>query len=492
MLEFIGGLSIGLVALFIYRRRDTAKLKRLLSRLEDSQPLPNMGYDAQLVSAIANRQAQSDTLGEQLEDLRSVLKNAPLGYLQVDEENRLLWCNQKAQDFLDIDQGDYVQPRLLLAVVRSYELDQLVDRTRKQQTLCESDWTFNSISTDPFNYLERPAYPLRGHGLPLSHGHVGVFLENRQEAVSLAQQRDRWISDVAHELKTPLTSIRLVAETLQSRVAPALTSWVDRLLEEVIRLSRLVDDVLNMSHLEQRQSEKQGETGEEIDLVHLVDAAWQSLEPLAKLKQVDMRYDGPKQLVAKANGSLMHRVFFNLMSNAVRYSPMGQAIRVQLSTVGKHAVEQSDLSAGADRGLGPSESGFSESGLSESGPSEAGLPGASLSGAGLSGAGILIEVLDAGVGFADKDLPHVFDRFYRADPARSRENGADEAIPLTSGLNSAEIAELSSSGTGLGLAIVRQIVTSHGGRVEARNHSAKGGGWLRVWLPGSRLVKPEA
>lgn len=468
MLEFIGGLSIGLVTLFVYRRRDTAKLKRLLARLEGSQPLPNMGYDAQLASAIATRQAQSDTLGEQLQDLRSVLKNAPLGYLQVDEENRLLWCNQKAQDFLDIEQGDYAQPRLLLAIVRSYELDQLVDRTRKRQTLCKSDWTFNSISTDPFNYLERPAYPLKGYGLPLSNGHVGVFLENRQEAVSLAQQRDRWISDVAHELKTPLTSIRLVAETLQSRVDPTLTSWVDRLLEEVIRLSRLVDDVLNMSHLEQRQSEKQGETGEEVDLVHLVEAAWQSLEPLAKLKQVDMRYEGPGQLVAKTNGSLMHRVFFNLMSNAVKYSPMGQAIQVRLSAVGKEAFAEGDSLSGRLRqraGTDPDSDTL--------------------------GAGILIEVLDTGVGFDDKDLPHVFDRFYRADPARSREPGTDEMAPPTGELNAAEIAELSSSGTGLGLAIVRQIVMSHEGRVEARNHSQMGGGWLRVWLPGRRLVKTE-
>jgi two-component system phosphate regulon sensor histidine kinase PhoR len=79
---------------------------------------------------------------------------------------------------------------------------------------------------------------------------VGVFLENRQEAALLVQQRDRWTSDVAHELKTPLTSIRLVAETLQPRVDDSQRRWLDRLINETIRLSNLVEDLLNLSRLQ--------------------------------------------------------------------------------------------------------------------------------------------------------------------------------------------------------------------------------------------------
>lgn len=438
MLEFIVGLAIGLAILGIHRRRYDAKLRRLLHRLEDRQPLSTLGYDAQIASAIADQQSHIDTLSEQVKDFRQLLKQAPVGYLQVDEENRLLWCNQRAQEFLDIAQGDYERPRLLLAVVRSYELDQLVERTRQTQEICEARWTFNSISTDPFNYLERPAYPLQGYGLPISSGHVGVFLENKQEAVSLAQQRDRWISDVAHELKTPLTSIRLVAETLESRVAPELLSWVERLLKEVIRLSRLVDDVLNMSNLEQQQARI--EDGEAIDLVASIQAAWQSIEPLAKLKQLNLDYQGPPKLMASVSASLMHRVFYNLLSNAVKYSPSAQAIQVRLSTpTSSEPIDPDD-------------------------------------------AYILIEVIDAGDGLAEKDLPHVFDRFYRADPARSRKGS--ESVTAE---NDLEIAELSSSGTGLGLAIVRQIVESHQGWVEAKNDSETGGARLRLWLPGKRL-----
>ncbi len=457
MLEFMLGLAVGLIPWMIHRRRSDARLKHLLSLLEDRQPLPTLGYDAQIASAISEQQAQAKSMVEQLKDFRQVLQFAPVGYLQVDEENRLLWCNQRAQEFLDIEQCDYDQPRLLLAVVRSYELDQLVERTRQAQAICEARWTFNSISTDPSNYLERPAYPLQGYGLPISHGHVGIFLENRQEAVSLAQQRDRWISDVAHELKTPLTSIRLVAETLQSRIDPKLVSWIERLLKEVIRLSRLVDEVLNMSSLEQGRSPV--EATAHINLVSLIQAAWQSLEPLANLKRVTLDYQGPAEMMIYANAGLMHRMLFNLMSNAVKYSPSAQAIQVRLST----ATSSGDAAA-----LTPNLC-------------------------------ILIEVIDAGAGLAEKDLPYIFDRFYRADPARSRQavaaisdsENASEA-DIAAGAETVELAELSSSGTGLGLAIVRQIAESHQGWVEARNSPETGGGWLRVWLPQKQLTKPTA
>ncbi len=441
LLGFLLGLAVGIALVAIFRRRYDIRLKRLLDRLEEPQLLSALDYDSQLASAIGAKERQIELLNAQLKASRYLLQSAPVGYLQVDEENRLLWCNRRAQEFLDVEQGDYAQPKLLLAIVRSYELDQLIDRTRQVQSVCEAKWTFNSISTDPFNYVERPAYPLKGYGVPLEDGQVGVFLENKQETVMLAQQRDRWISDVAHELKTPLTSIRLVAETLQSRVDVSLVSWVERLLKEVIRLSKLVDDVLKMSSLEQRRVQLKDEA--DTDMVSLIQAAWQSAEPLAKLKQLSLCYEGPDRLVAHINANLMHGVLFNLLSNAVKYSPTAQTIRVRLSVT--------DESTRSD---------FTE-------------------------AGIVIDVIDAGTGLAEKDLPYVFDRFYRADPARSRK----ESLVEESASAATDMTGLSSSGTGLGLAIVRQIVNAHQGRVMAQNDPNTGGGWLSVWLPSKRLVK---
>jgi two-component system phosphate regulon sensor histidine kinase PhoR len=266
--------------------------------------------------------------------------------------------------------------------------------------------------------------------MPLNQGRVGVFLENRQEALLLAHQRDRWTSDVAHELKTPLTSIRLVGETLKPRVDPSLTTWVERLLNEVYRLSNLVDDVLNLSQLEQLT--EPCPIDESTDIVQLLRQAWQSLEPLAQQKKLRFQYEGPAQLGVEVNPSLMHRVFVNLFDNAIKYSPAGQMIQAKLSlTTGDLAGFSADVRH------------------------------------------LLIEVIDAGPGFAAKDLPYIFDRFYRADPARSREQP--------------QAGALASSSTGLGLSIVQKIVASHQGLTQAQNHPETHGGWLRIWLPGKRV-----
>ena len=144
-----------------------------------------------------------------------LLQQAPVGYLEVDDENQLLWLNVLAGEMLGISPINLSTAsaagqsrRLLLELVRSFELDQLIEKTRQAQQPCQQDWILNLVSPDPINPNEGVAHPLRGYGIPLANRHVGIFLENRQEAETLVQQRDRWTSDVAHELKTPLTSIR--------------------------------------------------------------------------------------------------------------------------------------------------------------------------------------------------------------------------------------------------------------------------------------------
>lgn len=417
MLSFLSGLSIGLLCLLVARLRSGARRRALFERIHIQPEAQSFSYEAQIASAIASQSTVVSGLQTEIEEFNRILQASPLGYLKIDQENRLLWCNAKARQLLGIEQTDYVPPKLLLAIARSYELDHLVEQTRDSQTECRQEWTLRSISPDPANVLEGPVYPLTGYGIPLSHGQVGVFLENRQEAVMLAQQRDRWTSDVAHELKTPLTSIRLVGETLRNRIDPGLVSWADRLLREVNRLSDLVDDMLSLSHLEQHQQERLEDT----DLVKLLYQAWQSLEPQAKLQDTRFEYCGPECAIASLNGGLVYRMVLNLLDNALKYSPTGQTVHVHLQT--------------ANKGEKP---------------------------------GMLLEVFDCGAGFLEKDLPYVFDRFYRADTSRTR--SGDGAI---------------AKGTGLGLSIVQKIVELHQGTVQAQNHPDTGGAWLQVWLPKS-------
>ncbi|XGB41122.1 MAG: HAMP domain-containing histidine kinase [Nodosilinea sp. LVE1205-7] len=444
VIAYLVGLLTGILLMLAGWRRRERRLLTLTQATSWSAALTRL---RQLLSDQPEQPIQLPDLGNSRDTLEQILQAAPVGYLQVDEENQLNWCNNEAARLLRISQplaGPVERPRLLLEVARSYELDSLIDQARQNQAPCQQEWMLYQISPDPMHPKEEPTYPLRGYALPLNHGQVGVFLENRQEAALLIRQRDRWTSDVAHELRTPLTSIRLVAETLQSRVEPGLKTWLDRLVNEAIRLGNLVEDLLKLSRLQTDQL--QGLHLTLVDLPQLIQSAWQSLEPLATVKHLHLNYSGPGQYQARLDKALFHRVLLNLIDNAIKHSPPEAPVYIQLSALNPEV-----------------ESNHSHSD------------------------GFILEVIDGGSGFNSRDLPYVFDRFYRADPSRSRSVGLASSLPASA--VSIDLGEDVNRGTGLGLAIVSQIVAAHGGTITAANHPDRGGGHLRVTMPS--IISPS-
>jgi two-component system phosphate regulon sensor histidine kinase PhoR len=433
-----GALGLG------WQRRYRHREQRLLQMLQADTWAESLQRIEQLVQTQPQQQQQLRYLGTSRDTLERILQAAPVGYLQVDDENQLVWCNDEANRLLRMNQpfaGLVQRRRLLLEVARSYELDALIEEARETQSPCQRDWMLYQISPDPFHPKEEPTFPLRGYAIPLGNGDVGVFLENRQEEALLVQQRDRWTSDVAHELKTPLTSIRLVAETLQPRVDPSLRTWLDRLVNETIRLSNLVEDLLNLSRLQGDQA--QGLNRQLVDLPPLISRAWQSLEPLAQVKYLTLDYQGPQRRLVTLDETLFYRVLLNLMDNAIKHSPPKASIYVRLND------------PLADDG--------------QPDPGDHAPPR------------LCLEVIDLGPGFQAKDLPYIFDRFYRADPSRSRE-------PPSLRPDNESVSQGMSRGSGLGLAIVSQIIEAHGGTIEAANHPDVGGAWVRLYLPESAAL----
>ncbi|HEY9643475.1 MAG TPA: HAMP domain-containing sensor histidine kinase, partial [Coleofasciculaceae cyanobacterium] len=268
----------------------------------------------------------------------------------------------------------------------------------------------------------------------------------------------------AHELKTPLTSIRLVAETLQSRLQPPLKGWVDRLINETVRLSDLVQDLLDLSRLERGASHPL--QVKPTDLIELIYSVWNSLEPLARKKQLSLEYSGPAHLVMQLDQPRIHRLLVNLLDNGIKYSPVRQPIRIQVSS---KPIAPKEMSANP----------FSYPAV------------------GHATRDVYLDVIDYGSGFPEKAMPYVFDRFYRADLSRARLSITDRtsAIPADSAVSSGSISSPSNGsadqpqegqlqgGSGLGLAIARQIVEAHQGSIQARNHPDTGGAWLQVRLP---------
>jgi two-component system, OmpR family, phosphate regulon sensor histidine kinase PhoR len=457
-LWFLVGLFTGLAVWRWQRSRTSKAIKAVLQEIYSITELASLSPISRLAAAIAQQQRVLRALEEQVDSYRQIVYSAPIGFLQVDDENRLIWCNPQARELLGINQEQHLRPRLLLEVVRSFELDRLIEQTRNTQKPNQNEWTFYPVSPDPSQLSKQQPYALRGYGLPMSFGHVGIFLENRQETLTLMQQRDRWASDVAHELKTPLTSIRLVAETLQSRLEPPLRTWIDRLINETIRLSNLVQDLLDLSQMDRGAAYIL--QIKSIDLVELIQSAWLNVEPLARKKQIQLDYCGPPTLLITADEPRIYRVLINLLDNSIKYSPLSKPIQIHLT-------------------------------LSDHPPAELTTPSEAL-----SDSTVCLEIIDAGPGFSDVDLPHIFERFYRADPSRARTAHRGESPSfLSHDKNVTSVTELTytnpqdkqntyhQSGSGLGLAIVKQIVETHAGIVTASNHPETGGAWLKIYIP---------
>jgi two-component system, OmpR family, sensor kinase len=242
-----------------------------------------------------------------------------------------------------------------------------------------------------------------GDSLEAMLGHIDASLTARDEAEARLR---RFVSDASHELRTPLQSIRGYAELQRRGVVSdpaAVAATARRIEEESIRMGRLVDDLLLLARLDQGRPLVR----EPLDLCALAADAVADAQvadpnrPIALVVPAsDVRIEG--------DADRMRQVLANLLANASGHTPAATPVSVSVTT-------------GDD--------------------------------------GALLRVADLGPGIPAEALPHVFDRFFRADPGRSRDRG----------------------GTGLGLALVRSIVEAHGGDVELESGPA--GTVVTVRLP---------
>ena len=329
ILAFFLGLALGLCIYVIQQYRFKQQLKKTLRtfvRIEDGEvALP-------LQSLIRRELSDLDLQRKMLEKDRQawleLIEQAPIGYLQVDRDNQLLGCNLSAKKLLRIDPRRSLKVRLLLELVRSYDLDTLIEKTRRSQCSLTKEWTFyftRYVSPqDSDTYNEDPpqkiveSIALKGYSFPLSDRQVGVFIENCQPLKELAQSRDRTFSDLTHELRTPLTSISLVAENLLRRLQNPERRWVEQMLQETNRLIDLVQEWLDLTQLESEPNRNL--KYETIELYDLVQSVWQTLEPIAKRKDVVLSYKGELDLKILADRARLIQVFLNLLDNAIKHN----------------------------------------------------------------------------------------------------------------------------------------------------------------------------
>jgi two-component system phosphate regulon sensor histidine kinase PhoR len=432
-IAFILGVALGIGFYYWKQYQFKRQLAQILTASSDTADLMTSFPSSSLVRremAYLNQKCQR--LEGELQTWQTLLEEAPIGYLQVDEENQLLWCNQQARQLLRIDRWQAGQVRLLLELVRSYELDQLIEQTRSFQKPQVQEWVYYPTAyavSDQGNLAlsEESSLALKAFSYPLTQGKIGVFLENRQFLRELTRSRDQAFSDLTHELRTPLTSISLVAEALQKRLSNPERRWAEQMFKETNRLMNLIQEWLDLCELQ--EAPRQHLSYQSIELRQLIDAAWQTLAPLAQQKEITLVYCGPDSFYLQADKSRLTQVFLNLFDNGIKHSPSGGTIRVEIEIVSQHRENNSTSEQEATD--------------------------------------LQINIIDSGSGFCESDLPHVFDRLYRGDPSRARYS--DSAATR--------------NGSGLGLSIVQQIIKAHGGSIAAKNHPETGGAWLQFRLP---------
>jgi two-component system, OmpR family, phosphate regulon sensor histidine kinase PhoR len=348
----------------------------------------------QMSSRLAGQFAQ---LEEDRQQLRAVLSGMVEGVVALDAEQRVLFANERAAQLLEFH-PQAVVGRKLWQVVRQRSLQDVVQRALAGPDPCEEEVTWNGPAT---RHLTVHAARLLGSP---SRGAV-LVLHDTSALRRLERLRQEFVANVSHELKTPLAVINACVETLLDGAADDPKNrelFLEQIKDQADRLHALILDLLSLARIES------GTEVFEIQGVPLEKVA------TACLERHRARAEGNHQqltaaategeqapVVAWADEEAVAQILDNLVDNALKYTPPSGRIAVRW---------------------------WAE-------PEE-----------------VCLEVADSGIGIAERDLPRVFERFYRVDRARSRELG----------------------GTGLGLSIVKHLAQAMHGSVRAASQLGKG------------------
>ncbi len=329
------------------------------------------------------------------------------GIVAVDNDERVIRLNMAAAELFAV--SPHLQPgRPIQEVIRQAELQRFIRQALSQQEPLVEELVMHGPNK---RYLHVQATPLTGK----VDERIGVLLvlHDLTRLRQLESVRRDFVANVSHELKTPITAISGAVETLLDEDATNDTSqrFLQIILKQNNRLIALVEDLLDLSRIEQEAI--QG--GCELTIAPLclvLERARAACETQLQQQQIDLHINCSEQLRARINASLLEQAIINLLTNACKYSEPGAQV----------IVEATELATQ-----------------------------------------VSISVQDFGCGIEQEHLPRLFERFYRADQARTRNLG----------------------GTGLGLAIVKHVAQAQGGEVEVTSTPGVGS-IFTILLPKAR------
>ena len=405
------GFIIVVALLLLENRRDNIKLRQLNAKIKDliagdysevvdmqgSPELTDMTNSINDLSEVIR--LTHENLEQETKRLTSILSYMTDGVLATNRRGQIIMVNEMAAKQLNVNPDEVLNTSILdlLSLGDDYDLRSLITEV-PELTIDSQDENGEYISL-------RVRFALIRRESGFISGLVAV-LHDTTEQDKEERERRLFVSNVSHELRTPLTSVKSYLEALDDGALsePVAPDFVKVSLNETNRMMRMVTDLLSLSRIDNETSQLDIELTNFTAFITFILNRFDKIKSQAQedTKKYELIREYPiTPIWVEIDTDKMTQVIDNILNNAIKYSPDGGKIKVGMKT---------------------------------------------------TDAQLIISISDEGLGIPKKDLPRIFDRFYRVDKARSRAQG----------------------GTGLGLAIAKEIVKQHKGFIWAKSEYGKG------------------
>ena len=322
-------------------------------------------------------------------NLATVLANLSDGVVMIDTEVKVILANPAAERLFNFKETN-VRGLPLIEAIHDYEIDEVVKRCLK-------------TTGEQTAQLETNGRFIRVVAVPISSGRsysTLVLFQDLTELRNLQTMRRELIGNISHDLRTPIAGIKAMVETLQDSAIDdrqAALDFLTRINSEVDRLTQMVTELTELSHIETGTAELRRVP---TNLNNVIEEVTAQISPLAESKRVTITTDLISNLpIIKVDKDRIRQTLTNLVHNAIKFN----------HSAGKVLISTS-----------------------------------------FNNESVVVIVSDTGMGISKEDLPHIFERFYKADKARSQ------------------------GGSGLGLAIAKHTIQAHGGFISVKSEEGKG------------------
>jgi len=365
--------------------------------------IPNKDEIGQLGQAInkmsESLQYQMKQIQEDESRLKSVLDNMTSGVVMIDRDGKIVLLNRSAEEQLGYSSAELLGQTYTLTKTQQ-ELSRMIAECFQRREPLRGEVIFH--------YPEERTLDI--HLVPMTiaddaYAGILIVMHDITAIRRLERMRSEFVANVSHELKTPIAAVKGFAETLLGGAAsdPATTkAFLQIIYDESERLNRLIGDILDLSKIESKRVPLHYSP---VEMKSFVDRIFHMMAPEAGKKRIALEANVEPDVYIEADEDRLQQIFVNLLSNGITYSHDEGRVRVLVDPIVEHPAKPDEY----DR--------------------------------------VRITVEDYGVGIPKKDLPRIFERFYRVDKARSRVSG----------------------GTGLGLSIVKHLVELHKGTIRVES-----------------------